>query len=135
MKLLYLILAVTASALLAGCSTLDPAAHNAKVAALRNRTPYLTRIGLTHSMSTVVVAGSTRMVSPLPYPQLQSGMAGVFWPIGAPTPVCHFVGRRIGTDSWSTVGMNSSAQGGPVTSDVSSLGYLLTRENYIGVIK
>lgn len=128
MKLLPLILAVTVSALLAGCSTLDPAAHNAKVAELRNRTPYVTRIGNTHSMSTVVVAGSTRIVSPLPYARLQPGMAAVFWPIGSPGPVCHFVGRRIGTDSWETHGMN---QGG----DLRALGYLLTRENYIGVIR
>lgn len=128
MKLLYLILAVTASALLAGCSTLDPAAHNAKVAALRNRTPYLTRIGDTHSMSTVVVAGSTRIVSPLPYNRLQSGIVAVFWPIGSPTPVCHFVGRRIGTDSWEAHGMNQPG-------DLGALGFLLTRENYIGVIR
>lgn len=113
---------------LTACSTLDPAAHNTKVAEWRNRTPYLTRIGSTHSMSTVVRAGSTRLVSPLPYSRLQSGMAVVYWPIGAPGPVCHFVGRRIGTDSWETHGMNQAG-------DLSGLGYLLTRENYIGVIQ
>lgn len=112
----------------AGCSTLDPAAHNAKVADWRNRTPYLTRIGPTHSMSTVVEAGSTRLVSPLPYDRLQSGMVAVFWPIGSATPVAHFVGRRVGTDSWETHGMNQPG-------DIGALGYLLTRENYIGVIR
>lgn len=109
-----------------GCSTFDPVAHRAKVAALRSQAPYLTRIGNTHSMSTVIPAGSTQLVRPLPYHRLQSGQAVVFWPAGYPNPVCHFTARRIGTDSWETAGMNQPG-------DLSWLG-LLTRENYIGVI-
>lgn len=111
-----------------GCSTIDPAAHNAKVAELRQRTPYLTRIGLTHSMSTIIPAGGVRLVALLPYDRLQSGMVAVYWPISARGPICHFVGGRIGTDSWEAHGMNQR-------SDLRLFGYLLTRENYIGVIK
>jgi len=115
------------SFLASGCSTFDPAAHHAKVAALRERTPYLTRIGSTHSMSTVVPAGGTELVRPLPYQRLQSGHIVVYWPAASANPVCHFVKRRIGTDSWETAGMNQPG-------DLSWLG-LLTRENYIGVIQ
>lgn len=120
-----LLLALTL--LLTGCSTFDPVAHNAKVADLRQRTPYLTRIGNTHSMSTVVPAGGTALVRPLPYTRLQPGTIVVYWPAASSNPVCHFVKRRIGTDSWETAGMNQPG-------DLSWLG-LLTRENYIGVIQ
>lgn len=78
-------------------------------------------------MSTVVPAGSTQIVRARDYNQLQSGTIVVFWPYGFPNPVCHFVGSRVGTDSWQTHGMNQS-------SDLTSQGWLLTRDNYIGVI-
>lgn len=111
------------------CSTVPDPIHLAKIADLRARLPYVTRIGLTHSMETVIEPGSERLVSPLPYDRLQSGMAAVYWPAGSSTPVCHFVSGRIGTDSWETHGMNQR-------SDLTNgLGFLLTRENYIGVIK
>lgn len=110
----------------AGC-TASPQ-HARRVESLRATVPYVTRIGFTHSMATVVPAASRQVVSALPYNRLQTGLAVVFWPASWPTPVCHFVGRRVGTDSWSTHGMNQS-------SDLTNgLGFLLTRENYIGVI-
>lgn len=126
-RLRVTLLPVLLMGLLSACSTLSPTEHNAKVASLRARTPYVTRIGPTHSMSTIVPAGSTAMVRPEAYHRLQAGKIGVFWPIGSPTPVAHFLVRRIGTDSWETAGMNQPG-------DLTYLGYLLTRENYIGVI-
>ena len=124
MKSIILLAALT----LAGCSTLTPQAHQQRVNTQRAHLPYLIRIGGTHSMSTVIPAGSTQMVRALPYDRLQSGMAVIFWPIGWGAPVCHFVGSRVGTDSWQTHGMNQA-------SDLTTLGFLLTRENYIGVIR
>lgn len=112
--------------LLAGCHSV--ADHHARVTALRCKVPYLTRIGYTSSMETVIDADSIRMVSPLPYDRIQSGMVAVFWPINRPTPVCHFVGGRIGTDSWDTHGMNQA-------SDLTIFGYMLTRDNYIGIMR
>lgn len=113
--------------LFTGCtSTKIIAKHAAEVGRLRSHLPYITRIENTHSMSTIIPAGSTQVVSPLPYDRLQTGMAAVYLPLGFGTPVCHFVGGRIGTDSWQTHGMNQS-------SDL-NWGWLLTRQNYIGVI-
>lgn len=113
--------------ILAGCSTFDPVAHRAKVERLRSFTPYITRIGNTHSMATVVPAGGTALVRPQPYTRLQPGQIVVYWPAASATPVAHFVKGRIGTDSWETAGMNQPG-------DLAYLGFLLTRENYIGVI-
>lgn len=127
-----LILALCLSA--AGCSSFTPEQHQARVGLYRAALPRAVRMGNTHSMSTVIPAGSMQVISPLPYARLQSGMVVVFWPIGYSGPVCHFIGRRIGTDSWETHGMNSSAQGGPVRGDLAGLGFMLTRENYIGVV-
>lgn len=124
-----LCLAVTA------CSTYTPEQHQARVLAYRAVLPHTVRMGSTHSMSTVIPAGSVQTIRAHPYDRLQSGMVVVYWPIGYSGPVCHFVGRRVGTDSWETHGMNSSAQGGPVRGDLAGLGILLTRENYIGAVK
>lgn len=112
---------------LTACTSLNLSEHYAKVAKLRSALPYKTRIGSSHSMSTIVRADGVYTVSKYDYTALQSGLAVVYWPVGAPNPVCHFIRRRIGTDSWETAGMN---QGG----DLAGLGFLLTRENYIGVI-
>jgi hypothetical protein len=116
---LFLALAV------AGC-TASPG-HALKVQALRDAVPYVTRISYSRSMETVVDAGTIRMVTALPYNRLEAGMAAVYWPEGRPMPICHFVGRRVGTDSWETHGMNQPG-------DIVYLGVLLTRDNYIGVI-
>lgn len=112
---------------LTACSPSNVNEHYEKVAKLRAAVPYQTRIGNSHSMSTIVRAGGVYTVSKYDYNALQSGMAVVYWPVGAPNPICHFTRRRVGTDSWETAGMN---QGG----DIGGLGFLLTRENYIGVI-
>lgn len=125
-RLRVTLLPVLLLGLLSACSTFDVQAHNAKVEHLRRLTPYVTRIGPTHSMSTVVPAGGTALVRPLPYTRLQPGQIVVYWPAASSKPVAHFLKRRIGTDSWETGGMNQP-------SDLSWLG-LLTRENYIGVI-
>ena len=115
--------------LFAGCATTSPEEHQAHVNALRARLPYVTHIGLTHSMATVLDSGTIHMVEAKPYDKVQTGDMVVFWPAGWWCPVAHFVGDRIGTDSWSTHGMNQD-------SDLTNgLGFLLTRENYIGVIK
>lgn len=116
------------AALLSGCASPHSiATHTAAMDRLRSALPYKTQIGNTHSMSTVVPAGSQQVVRPLPYARLQAGMRVVYWPYGYANPVCHFVGGRVGTDSWQTHGMNQA-------SDLTTFGWLLTRENYIGVI-
>ncbi len=112
---------------LVACAS-DPV-HQAHIAVARARLPYVTHTGLTHSMETVIAPSSVRLVESKAYDQLQTGEAVVFWPEGYPNPVCHFIGHRIGTDSWETHGMNQD-------SDLTNgLGFLLTRENYIGVIR
>lgn len=114
-----------------GCSTtprLTPAEHHARVARARNSTPYLTHIGPTHSMSTIIRAGGQATVRPHPYFALQSGMIVVYWPYGHANPICHFLAGRIGTDSWVARGSWNQAD------DLTLLGTLVTRENYIGVI-
>lgn len=117
------------SLLLGGCASTSLKEHQAHVDALRARLPYVTKIGLTHSMATVLDSGRICLVEKMPYDKLKGGEAVVFWPAGYPTPICHFADRRVGTDSWSTHGMNQE-------SDLTNgLGFLLTRENYIGVIK
>lgn len=114
---------------LSACSTAPDPVHLAKVAAYRARLPYTVRVAQSRSMETVIDPGSIQTISPSPYNRLQTGMIAIYWPGGSPAPVCHFVGHRIGTDSWETHGMNQA-------SDLTNgLGFLLTRENYIGVIK
>ncbi len=124
MKTLPLLLALA----LAGCSTAPDPVHAAHVAELRARLPYVTRMSLTHSMATVLDSGTVHLVTALPYDRLQTGAMVVYWPAGQRIPMCHFVGHRIGTDSWETHGMNQPG-------DIVYLGTLLTRENYIGVIQ
>ncbi len=65
---------------------------------------------------------------PLPFWQLQSGQIVVYWPYGQPTPIAHFLAGRLGTASWLAAGMNQA-------DDLKLFGTIVTRENYIGIIR
>lgn len=112
--------------LLSGCGTVSVSDHYAKAADLRARTPYTTKIGLSRSMETILPSGSMQTVRAKPYDQLQAGDMAVFWPMGSQYPVCHFVHGRLGTDSWRTIAMAAWRD--------DTYRWILTRENYIGVI-
>jgi hypothetical protein len=111
---------------LTGCSTLTVDQHAARIDERRASLPYVTRIGLSRSMETVLHSGGVYLVRRQPYHQIQGGQIAVFWPIGWRCPVAHFVGGRVGTDSWSTYYV------GGIGDDTNR--WILTRDNYIGTI-